>query len=263
MTDIPPARDWTLHVADLIEINKSVRRVRLAADGLATLEYLPGQDMTVSIPRAEGDERVVHRRYTICGLDESAELVDIEVVLHGDGPGMRWASTAAPGDSVAVVAPRGKITLSPNADSHVFFGDDSAVPAVMALIAALPPGSSAQVVLEVGNEDEERVLTANGLAAGAPTGTMASATTGDVEVTTTWLHRLDRAPGSPELLADRAAKVELTTPIVHAYVFGEFGVTRALRTILEAKGLAPEQMSVKPYWRIGLSNAPHGEPVRD
>jgi NADPH-dependent ferric siderophore reductase len=247
MTDIPPARDWTLHVAELIEINKSVRRVRLAGEGLATFEYLPGQDMTVSIPTAEGDERVVRRRYTICALDQSAELVDIEVVLHGNGPGMRWASTAGPGDSVNVVAPRGKITLAPAADSHLFFGDDAAVPAIMALVGALPPGSSAQVVLEVGDENEERVLTPGG----------------DVEVTTTWLHRFDRAPGSPELLADRAAKVELTTPRVHAYVFGEFGVTRALRTILEERSLAPEQMSVKPYWRIGLSNAPHGEPIRD
>ena len=46
----------------------------------------------------------------------------------------------------------------------------------------------------------------------------------------------------------------------HAYLFGEFHVMRAMQIAVVDRGLAPEQISHKPYWRYGLSNAEHGEP---
>lgn len=246
---VPAIRDWRLDVARLIDINGAVRRIRLGGPGLGELDYLPGQDMAVSIPTDAGDgsDGVVKRRYTICEVDRVVESVDIEVVLHGDGPGARWARGVMPGQKVEVVAPRGKITLAAAANRHLFIGDDSAIPAIMAMVAALPPGKVAHVLLEVGSEDEEREL---------------SSAEG-VEVVTSWLHREDREAGSPELLVAATERMEIQSAGAHAYAFGEFGVVRSLRAVLEGKSFAPEQVSAKAYWRLGLRNAPHGEPVKD
>jgi NADPH-dependent ferric siderophore reductase len=244
----PPPRDWTLQIAELLDINKAVRRVRLAGEGLATLEYVPGQDMAISVEKPAGT--MVRRRYTICALDRVAELVDIEVVTHDDGPGALWARNAPVGQAVEVVAPRGKIFLAGDVRRHIFLGDDAAVPAAMAMMDALPPGSAAQALLEVGDADEERDLV-------APPG---------VELTTSWLHRDGREPGSPELLTEAAESVEaagVREATAQYYVFGEFGVVRTLRARFEDLGVDPARLSTKAYWRRGLDNAPHGEPVKD
>jgi NADPH-dependent ferric siderophore reductase len=242
----PPARDWALQVAELTDINKSVRRMRLAGEGLATLDYVAGQDMAIAIGNRAGN--MVRRRYTICALDRDAELIDIEVLTHGDGPGANWGRTAPIGQNVDVVAPRGKIFLAGDAGTHIFLGDDAAVPAITAMIAALPPGVNAQAVLEVGDGDEERELV-------APAG---------ADLTTSWLHRDGLEPGTPELLTAAAGSVDAPADgLTQFYVFGEFGVVRALRALFEERGVDPARLSTKAYWRRGLDNAPHGEPVKD
>jgi hypothetical protein len=40
------------------------------------------------------------------------------------------------------------------------------------------------------------------------------------------------------------------------------GVVAGMRRTLLELGLTPEQISAKPYWRVGRANAAHGEPER-
>jgi hypothetical protein len=40
-------------------------------------------------------------------------------------------------------------------------------------------------------------------------------------------------------------------------------VVLALRDAVQARGLAPEQVSPKAYWGRGKANAAHGEPAKD
>ncbi len=79
-------------------------------------------------------------------------------------------------------------------------------------------------------------------------------------VTGIFVDRQGRELNDPAGLFSGLAAFELPSGIGHAYLFGEFHVVRALQDALLDRGLKPEQISHKPYWRAGLSNAEHGEP---
>ena len=50
---------------------------------------------------------------------------------------------------------------------------------------------------------------------------------------------------------------------VLAYVYGERTLVRDVCGLLTSRGIAPEAITSKQYWRRGQSNANHGEPARD
>src|SRR6516165_9612344 len=136
-----------LEVVDSSPLSPGMQRMVLTAPELAGLQYQPGQDMMLMVA-LDGD-RPVRRRYTIRALDRERRLLTIDVVRHADGPGERWVAAARPGDKIEGIGPRGKIFLNPDADWHLFIGDDSALPAYLAMAGAVPAGARALVILEV------------------------------------------------------------------------------------------------------------------
>jgi NADPH-dependent ferric siderophore reductase len=232
-----------LEVVSSDRLSPAMQRLVLTAPELASLEYQPGQDLMLMVGVA-GD-RPVRRRYTIAGLDRARRQVTLDVVRHGDGPGERWVATARKGDQVEGIGPRGKIFLSPDADWHLFAGDESALPAFFALAGALPAGARALLILEVPSvADEQDLVTA-------------------ADAALTWLPRDGRPAGEPAALAAAVAAAGLPPGRGHAYLAGEARVVLALREVLAARGLAPGQVSPKAYWGRGRANAEHGEPARD
>jgi NADPH-dependent ferric siderophore reductase len=220
-----------------------MQRLTLTAPQLDGFTCRPGQDVMLLVA-ADGN-RPVRRRYTIRELDTAARLLTLDVVLHGDGPGERWVRSAAPGDRIEGIGPRGKITTSATADWHLFLADESALPAVFAMTEGLSAGSMATLVIEIPEEDDEQDLS--------------SAATTRIS----WLHRLGAPAGDPAGLAAEAAEVEFPVGRGHAYLFGEAKVVLRLREILADRGLGEDQMSPKAYWGLGRANASHGEPARD
>ena len=107
-----------------------------------------------------GGDRVVNRRYTIRSFDPERKTVTIDVSLHGAGPGTDWISAARPGDRIDAIGPRGKITVRPEADWHLFLADETGLPGALAMLEALPPGSTASAVFEVDSVADEQELTA-------------------------------------------------------------------------------------------------------
>ena len=103
-----------LVVASVEDVTPHMRRIQLTGPSLEAFEYFPGQDLALAVVRNDGS--IVRRRYTIRRFDAGRQLLDLEVVLHGDGPGIRWAQAAHPGLSVEAIGPRGKIGLDPNAE---------------------------------------------------------------------------------------------------------------------------------------------------
>jgi NADPH-dependent ferric siderophore reductase len=79
-------------------------------------------------------------------------------------------------------------------------------------------------------------------------------------VTGIFVERRDRDLKDPAGLLSGLAAFELPPDLGHVYLFGEFHVVRALVAAVSDRGIAAEQISHKPYWRSGLSNAEHGEP---
>ncbi len=240
---------WELEVLENTQLTPSMRRIRCTAPGLAELSYLPGQDVMLTVPTPAGP--TFRRRYTIRSFDPAVPAIDIDIVLHGDGPAAAWATSAQPGSRIEGIGPRGKITVDPDAAWHLFAGDDSALPASLAMAASVLEGEGSDpdraiVVLEVdGPDDEQRATTSDGR-----------------EVPVRWLHRAGADPASGANLVAALTGLPLPSGAGHAYLAGELGVVAAMRQALLARGMEADQISAKPYWRVGRANAAHGEPER-
>ena len=242
---LPGGAAWPLQVASTAHLTPSMCRVRLRGEGLASLHYESGQDVMVYVP-TDTDQNF-RRRYSIRYLDPTEEVLTLDICLHGDGPGARWAAGAVPGSTVEIIGPRGKVTLDPDADWHIFAGDEAALPAFSSMLEALAPGARAIALFEVGGADEV-------VEVAVPDG---------ADVTIEWLGREGAEPGRPELLTGALEAVPLPDGRGHAYLSAELRVTSALRAVLLGRGLGPGQLSPKPYWRRGVANAAHGEPPKD
>ncbi len=235
---------YDLEVTENHAITPSMRRIVCTAPGLSTLSYFAGQDFMFAVPAVGGES--FRRRYTIRRVDRSKAALEIDVVLHGDGPGARWASSAQPGDHIEAIGPRGKIGIDSVADWHFFAGDDSAIPASLAMAETLASPERAIVILEVNAAtDRQRASTLNG----AP-------------LSIQWLERGEGDRASSERLVAALEALDWPEGRGHAYLAGELGVVGAMRRTLAARGMGPDQISAKPYWRRGVANASHGEPPK-
>ncbi len=196
------------------------------------------------IPLAE--EKVVNRRYTIRSFDAAHAAVTIDVSLHAAGPGTDWIRAARIGDRIDAIGPRGKITLRTDAAWHVFVADETGMPGVLAMTETLPSTSTAVALLEIQSPaDEQEPDLSNGQ-----------------RVDLQWLHRMDHAvAGDSSIFLDALSALELPVGIGHAYIAAEAGVVKTIRQKLNERGFGKDQISGKAYWRRGLPNAEHGEPI--
>src|SRR2546423_3362566 len=137
---LPAPVGWPLPVAAASNVTPQMRRIELSNPALAAFDYLPGQDMALAFSKDDGT--TVRRRYTIRRFDRNRASLMIDVVLHGDGPGMRWARAARPGISIDAIGPRGKITLVDDAEWHLFAGDATAGPRALLLMGTLASAAS-------------------------------------------------------------------------------------------------------------------------
>ena len=232
-------RTWQLEVAAVQDLTPRMRRVQLTSADLDRFDYLAGQDMALTFRR--GDSPPVRRRYTIRHYDRVQRRLDLDFVLHGDGPGMRWAQVARPGDGIEVVGPRGKITLVRDAAWHLFAGDATAVPGALAMMEALPADVPALAFLQVDGPEERQ------------------SADGDRRDLITWAYEPEarvEAPGINSALAGAA----LPSGRGHAYLAGEVALVTALKATLVSRGWATDDISAKAYWNRGRANAGHGEP---
>src|SRR4051794_28047081 len=217
------------------------------------------------------------RTYTVRSVRPESAEVDIDFAAHGDiGPASAWVRRAAVGDELVLVGPdaRGEnptvgIEWNPgSATSLLLVGDETAVPAISAILESLPAGTPATAILEVPCA-EDRV----------PPDLSPS-------VSVTWLCR-DGAPvggvlepavrewvaGHLAAVAQAAALDELAdididdsilweTPLepptaaLYAWLAGEAGVIKSLRRFLVREcGLDRRQVAFMGYWREGRAEA--------
>ncbi|WP_406459605.1 siderophore-interacting protein [Streptomyces sp. NBC_01622] len=190
------------------------------------------------------DVRAVMRSYTLRALRRDPDEIDIDFVLHEPaGPASRWASRASAGDRVVLLGPavadNRAIRFRPpeDADLVVLWGDETAVPAVSAILEALPAGMPARVWLEVQHAGDVQDLV----------------TAADAEVT--WLVRENQgAEGSPMALgALRAAQLP-SAERPYVWIAGESGQVKALRRhFVSEREFDRRRVTFVGYWRQGLS----------
>jgi NADPH-dependent ferric siderophore reductase len=225
-------RDWHLTVTEATNVTPHMRRVVLSCPDIGEMKLKPGQSAVLLLSETDGD--FLKRHYTIRSIDRAARRITFDFVLHGDTPGANWVRNAKPGDEIDALGPRGHVWLHPEADWHLFAGDETALPAISAMLEGLKPGDVATAIIEVANKDEEQKLPTQ---AGARIA---------------WLHRNGPPrPGSRPLIDALAAIAVPNDRKVHAYLAGETSTVRTQRHGLIARGLAKEQISAEGYWRPG------------
>ncbi|UOQ55832.1 siderophore-interacting protein [Leucobacter allii] len=72
----------------------------------------------------------IARDYTPRRVDPAAREIDLDFVLHGDGPAASWAAGAVPGDALWIVGPKSSLVLPERLDWIVLIGDETALPAI-------------------------------------------------------------------------------------------------------------------------------------
>lgn len=172
------------------------------------------------------------RRLTVRSWDPQAHVFALDVLTHsGRGFAGVWAERAEPGDVLWFQGPSGSYRPDPDADWHLFAGDESALPAIAASLEAVPAGRSCVVLVVVDTEAHEIDLSSPG----------------DVDVR--WLHR-SRAAEPERLLVDALESLTWRPGQLGVFLHGEAGEVRAARKHLVAdRGIDPQAASISPYWR--------------
>ena len=184
----------------------------------------------ISFP--EGQPRPAARDYTPRRYDAAAQELDIEFVLHGDGPASTWAAQARPGQYLGVGGPRGSFVVPTGFDWHLLIGDDTALPAVGRRLEELGAEARAIVVMEVGDA----------------TAQIALPSLANVEVH--WLHRGDAPEGS--LLEGALRQVTLPQGEGYVWAAGEAAAMKALRHYLVGeRGIDKKRIRASAYWKRG------------
>jgi len=226
----PDLAAWRLTVAAAHDLTPNIRRVELLTE--APLPWRPGQDLILDLPQGEAEP--ARRHYSIRRLNLPGTELSIDIVRHGQGgPGERWAELARPGDRILAHGPRGRTTLAEDADWHLFVGDETALPAILAMLEHLPRRARALAILEVGHRDDRQYLDA------------------DCDLDLEWQVRKAPAAAASLGLIERIALFAPRPGRGHAYVLGETATVRIIRHGLLARGLAKDQITAEGYWRPG------------
>jgi NADPH-dependent ferric siderophore reductase len=246
-----------LTVAAVTDVTPSVRRVVLSGSAVAVSAAGPTVSLLVPRvgdpsprwPRVAKDGRIVWpdgahgvslRSYTARRQDPAAGEVEIDFVLHGDGPAAAWAAAAVPGAPLGV-AGGGPLGERP-AGWLLLAGDETALPAITRILSAAAPGTAGVALVEVAGPAEEQPLPAPG------------------GVAVRWLHRGGTPPGESTLLADAVAALDRPAgDDVFAWVAAESAAVRAIRADLRGRwGLGRAQHHAIGYWRRGRAMSPAG-----
>ena len=220
-------------VTAVADLTPRMRRITVAGTTLLGLVVTPAQDVELILADDGGHQ--LKRRYTIRSARPELGEFDIDALRHEHGPGGRWAARVAVGDRLELLGPRGRLEVR-DADWHLFLGDEAALPAIAALVEAIPPTQPAIVLAEVaGAADELPIVRADG------------------QLDLRWLHRDGHRVGSSDLFVRALTTLVPTWPSgsPQAYVLGESRAVIALRPVLERRGIAPDRMFIKGYWNLG------------
>ncbi len=229
-----------------------MRRITLSGAELAGFEHT-GPNVKVFVPRRDQvrpvlpeldrdtgrylwpapEERPTMRTYTVRRYDSERGELDVDFVLHG-GVASSWARQAHAGDFLGVLGPGGKNCR--NADWYLLVGDETALPAISALLERLPATARGRAFIEVADATEQQDLV------------------GPPGLGVTWLHRDGVPAGHSELLGSTVRMLDLPPEAdISAWVSGESTMVRGIRRHLRnERGLDADSVLAIGYWKRGL-----------
>lgn len=234
-----------LQVLRVTELTPRMRRITLGGPELAGFNSLGSDDhikllfgCTPEEQQAidqrnmgrDGGARPTMREYTPRRIDLDAGELDIDFVLHGDGPASTWAAQATPGQVLDIAGPRASLVVPDIFESYLLIGDETAIPAIARRLEELPPGRTVLAVIEIEDEQERQ-----------PFASLAT-----VEVI--WVPRHRQA-----LLA---VLEDLALPAgeLYCWIALEKRLTRQAKALLLGKGASEDALKAAAYWRLDSSD---------
>ncbi|MFR9727649.1 siderophore-interacting protein [Saccharopolyspora sp. MS10] len=260
------------------------QRVKLALPrpGRTVADMPSGENWYTRWLELPDEIRPTLRTYTVRAFREREAELDIDFVLHGveeghGGPASTWAATAAPGDEVALLGPDRPGTgrmwgceWSPPSTARqlVLAGDETAVPAMAAIVESLPHDSRGVVCAEVPTAAdvqtwrsprgvEVRWLVRQRAGGTVPHGALLEETV--TEVLGEFGSRGGAHSGLEDVDVDTATLWEVpdsgpASGEVYGWLAGEAAVIKRLRRILVQEHRVPRTaVAFMGYWREGRS----------
>jgi NADPH-dependent ferric siderophore reductase len=195
-------------------------------------------------PAAPGVDapRPTMRTYTPRRFDRSTHELDVDFILHGEGPASLWAEQAAVGQSLTIAGPGRNYVIDPAAEWFLLAGDDTAIPAISTILETLPASASARVFIEVVDRQDEVEIPAH------------------PNTVVTWLHRgADPSKAGAPLEASVRA-YQMPPGSGRVYVACESGAMRRIRAhLLSEKTINREHLVTRGYWKQGSVDHPDGD----
>ncbi|HCV39679.1 siderophore-interacting protein [Pseudomonas vlassakiae] len=232
-------RQRRLQVLRVTDLTPRMRRITLGGTELQGFTSL-GSDDHIKLLFAEtaeqqqaidarnlgrdGGARPTMREYTPRRIDLAANELDIDFVLHGDGPASTWAAQAEPGQTLNIAGPRASMVVPDIFDSYLLVGDETAIPAIGRRLEELPAGRRVLAVIQIEDEQERQPLPSKA----------------NVEVI--WLKR-------DEDLLGLLRKLTLPEGELYSWVALEKSLTRQAKALLLEKGVAEDALKAAAYWR--------------
>lgn len=185
-------------------------------------------------------QRPVSRIYTIRSFDPAARTVEIDFVIHDDdSPAMRWLNAARPGTRVDMTGPRQHLIPGYAPDKRAaIFADETAIPAVHAILSAWPEGATGSLWVET-----------------AEPGAFHELPRRDGVTLHLIQRRADQPAGTTGALLS-AARAAITAPDGWTlWAAGERQEMRDFRSHFRTLGLARDDVRVFGYWKHGASSS--------
>ena len=235
-----------LQVLRVVDLTPRMRRITLGGPELAGFVSLGTDDhVKLLFPQNAAEQAALEtlvlgagkgegpmpamRDYTPRRYDLDTLELDIDFVLHGDGPAATWAAQAQPGQFLHIGGPRGSMIVPDIFDSYLLIGDETALPAIARRLEGLPANRRALVIIEVENGKEQQVLQST------------------AEVNVIWVLR----EGGKDRLLSTVRQIKVPTGNLYAWVATETKVSRQIRRVLlDEHGLDEQFVKAVGYWRL-------------
>ena len=235
-----------LQVLRVVDLTPRMRRITLGGPELAGFISL-GTDDHVKVFFAQNAEEQATLETLVLGADKDSRAMpamrdytprrydldrlelDIDFVLHGDGPASTWAAQAQPGQFLHIGGPRGSMVVPDIFDSYLLIGDETALPAIARRLEGLAANRRALVVVEIENGAEQQVLDS------------------PAEVKVIWVLR----EGGKDHLLTTVQQLSLPEGELYAWIATEAKASRQIRRVLlDDKGLDQQFVKAVGYWQL-------------
>jgi NADPH-dependent ferric siderophore reductase len=159
------------HVASVQELSPHMKRIILTGDALADFpDDKKGAHVKAIFPNPQSSNNTPKlgmyigfkkwmRSYTIRDFDKQRGHLTIDFAVNDHkGLASNWAAKAKPGDLLGIAGPGEVKHPDMSADSHLFIGDITALPAIAATLEQLPENAVGEAWIQVPDEQDKQAF---------------------------------------------------------------------------------------------------------